>query len=208
MFYYINIEPKWKDVFANSSDIGLDEQFLHYGNDFYAIYNELQESQPIQFSLTETQQQQFNEFFNELQSAYYQTMGDDYMATIRRLGLITFRIAMILSVLRFLETGEIPVKITCTNDDFNTAKTMVEILVKHAQKVFSELPGEATNAKAPNRKEHFLEALPQKFTRQQYADIAQLLNIPDKTAQAYITQLCIDEKINRVKNGEYKKPHL
>ena len=206
MFYYINIEPKWKDVFANNSNIGLDEQFLQYGKDYYTIYDELQKSQPVKFSLTQTHQEQFNRFFNELQSEYYQTMGDDYMATIRRLGLITYRVAMILSVLRLLETGEIPVKITCIDDDFNTAKTMVEILVKHAQKVFSELPGQSEVKKQLSRKERFSAKLPNHFYRNDYLEIACQLNIPPKTAEGYITALVKDGLIHREKNGEYIKP--
>jgi len=47
--------------------------------------------------------------------------GTDYLATVRRLGLITFRIAMILTTLRIMETGEIHSPMICNDTDFNTA---------------------------------------------------------------------------------------
>ena len=62
----------------------------------------------IQFCLTAEQQEQFNAFFEQIQNTYLSLQGLDYMATIRRLGLIAFRIAMILSTLRIMEHGDLP----------------------------------------------------------------------------------------------------
>ena len=108
------------------------------------------------------------------------------MATVRRLGLVAFRIAMILSALRIMEDGELPERLICKEQDFETTLEMIKVLVKHASKVFSELPEERQMPKRSNQKERFLNNLPREFNRQQYLAVAQKMNIPDKTAEGYI----------------------
>jgi hypothetical protein len=108
------------------------------------------------------------------------------MATVRRLGLVAFRIAMILSALRIMDEGDLPSSLICADPDFETTLQMIKVLVKHASKVFSELPEEKQMPKRSNQKERFLSHLPQQFNRQQYLAVAQQMNIPDKTAEGYI----------------------
>jgi hypothetical protein len=74
----------------------------------FVIHPLKQQTHPIRFALTTVQQQTFNTYFAQIQNQYLYLCGIDYIATIRRLGLITFRIAMILTTLRIMETGEIP----------------------------------------------------------------------------------------------------
>ena len=47
------------------------------------------------FCPTVSQQQQFNSYFEQTQIQYIELCGEDYIGTVRRLGLITFRLAMI-----------------------------------------------------------------------------------------------------------------
>ena len=68
------------------------------------------------------------------------THGEYIIASVRRLGLSAFRIILILSALRILETGEIPAKLTCTDEDFSTALTICITLMVHTGKIFSTLP--------------------------------------------------------------------
>lgn len=65
---------------------------------------------------------------------------------------------------------------------------MVKILVKHSSKVFNELLEEEKPATRKNRKQKYLDALPKNFNRQKYLEVAKNMNIPDKTAEGYITE--------------------
>lgn len=190
IFYFMNIKPIWKDVFASNSDHSLDEYFDNLGREFLQLYKALNANQPIQFCLTPEQQEQFNTFFTQVQEKYLSLQGMDYMATIRRLGLIAFRIAMVLSVLRILDTGDLSDKNVCSDDDFQSTISMISILVKHSSHVYSELPEDKSPVKPKNRKEQFLDKLPLKFNRQNYLDLARSLSIPEKTAEGYITGFC------------------
>jgi hypothetical protein len=92
IFYFMNIKPIWKDVFANSGDQTLDLYFKDLGEYFYCFHNQLKQQQEMRFCLTASQQQAFNVYFAQVQVQFLALYGDDYIATVRRLGLITFRI--------------------------------------------------------------------------------------------------------------------
>lgn len=187
MFYIMNIQPVWKDVFASNTDQGLDKYFADLASEFYTLYQALNNNGEIIFTLTDSQKQEFNKFFSDMQTLYIGLKGLDYIGTVRRSGLIAFRMMMVCSVLRILETGDVSSQIICEDADFNNTIQIVKLLVKHAAKVYSDLPEEPVKPKPKNRKERFLESLPHRFNRQGYLSIAVQLNIPDKTAQGYIT---------------------
>ncbi|WP_207493179.1 DUF3987 domain-containing protein [Aridibaculum aurantiacum] len=203
IFYFMNVKPVWKDVFTFSTDNGLDDYFNALGEQFFHFFQSLQASPEIHFSLTIDQQQQFNTFFQQVQQTYITLKGLDYMATVRRLGLIAFRIAMILSVLRLMETGEMPSRLVCEERDFQTAMGIVKTLVIHSAKVFSELPAEAQLPKRKNQKEKFLDALPKEFNRQGYLKVATKMKIPEKTAEGYIGEFSKKGLLHHEKKDHY-----
>ena len=64
IFYYMNILPVWKDVFAGDDSQTLDDYFRQLGDRFFDLYKTLQhQSEPLRFCLTATQQQAFNAYF-------------------------------------------------------------------------------------------------------------------------------------------------
>ena len=210
IFYYMNILPVWKDVFAGDDGQTLDDYFRHLGNQFFDFYKILQhQSEPLRFCLTATQQQTFNAYFSQAQNQYLYLCGIDYLATVRRLGLITFRVAMILTTLRIMDTGSLPFGNTliCEDTDFNTALELVKILIQHAARIYETLPAETEKPKQPNQKQQFLEILPTEFSRQEYLKAAQSLNIPHKTAEKHIARFVQSGLISHFAHDKYKNPH-
>jgi len=205
IFYFMNIRPVWKDVFASSDGNGLDDFFENLGNEFFTLYQSLSLGFELPFTFTLRQQERFHEYFQHAQDLYVALQGIDYMATVRRLGLISFRIAMILSALRIMETGNLTDRIVCSDVDFESSLQMITVLVKHASKVFSELPAEPQLPRRKNQKEKFLDALPVQFNRQDYLKVAVSLSIPDKTAEGYITDFCKKNLLWREKQDSYQK---
>jgi hypothetical protein len=203
IFYYMNVNPVWKNVFASTTDNGLDDYFETLGNEFYELYKLLKSNGEFQFNLTVDQQEQFNSFFSKIQSKYINLQGLDYMATIRRLGLIAYRFCMLFSALRILETGDISNKLVCEERDFQASLKIIKVLVVHSGKVFSELPEEEQKPSRKNRKEKFLHALPKNFNRQKYLEVAKTLKIPAKTSEGYITNFIKSNLIHREHQDNY-----
>lgn len=206
MFYYMNIKPTWKNVFQNNNNVSLDDYYNQLGNEFLGLYKTLKNNPEIEIQLSETQQGQFNTFFESLQTKYINLQPEEYIATIRRLGLIAFRIMMLFTVFRIMEDGDVNAVKQCEDEDFNNSITIISILVKHSSKVFNDLPIEQKTIKRLNRKERFLESLPKQFNRQDYLDLATAQGIPHKTAEGYITKFVEAGLVHREAHNIYSNP--
>ena len=206
IFYFMNIRYEWQDVFAGESGQTLDHYFDHLGTQFHDLYKCLEsQDKPMWFCLTVSQQKQFNSYFEQTQIQYIEHCGEDYIGTVRRLGLITFRIAMILTALRIMDNGELRSPLVCSDTDFNIAMEIVKVLVQHAAHVFQQLPTDTAAKVQPNQKQQFLNMLPAEFDRQTYLLVAQKLNIPAKTAEKQIARFAKTGLINHFAQNQYRK---
>lgn len=203
MFYYMNITPIWKNVFEIQTENGLDDYYNALGLQFLEFYKALNNNPRIQITLSQNQQIQFNAFFSKIQTKYLNVQTDDYIATIRRMGLIAFRLMMLITTLRIMEDGDCSTTRECEDIDFQNVLDLVAILTQHSSKVFNDLPAETPVASRTNRKEKFLEMLPETFTTADYLAIAEKLTIPHKTAEGYITAFTKAGLIHREMNGKY-----
>ena len=217
IFYVMPTEIVWHDMFATSDSISADDRFERIGHDFCASLKKLPNG-PIQFTLSRAQRVQFNDFFSASQSRYAQMFGEEIVASVRRLGLIMFRFAMILTVLRQLE--EVPAKrkksmkeLVCSDIDYDTALAMIQALLQHSAAVFQTLPRKSDTAAALKGRrqlsdavrQKFLAALPDTFDRPTYLKTASSLNIIERTAERYISDLCKSGLLAHPANGQYIK---
>ena len=207
MFYVMNMKLIWKDVFASKTENGLDVHFEKLGNDFYSLYQTLQANPDVHFSLTPSQQLQFNQFFEKMQTLYVNIQEEEIISSVRRLGLIAFRIMMIFSALRIMEDGEITQNLICNDTDFQNTLDMITILVKHSSYVYSQIAQETYKPKPKHKKEQFLENLPYHFNRQTYVATALSLGITDKSAQRYIKEFKDADIIQYDGHDQYTNPN-
>jgi hypothetical protein len=207
MFYVMNMKLIWKDVFASKTENGLDVHFEKLGNEFYSLYQTLQANPDVHFSLTPSQQLQFNQFFEKMQTLYVNIQEEEIISSVRRLGLIAYRIMMIFSALRIMEDGEITQNLICNDTDFQNTLDMITILVKHSSYVYSQIAQETYKPKPKHKKEQFLENLPYHFNRQTYVATALSLGITDKSAQRYIKEFKDADIIQYDGHDQYTNPN-
>lgn len=207
IFYNMNLRIEWNNVFSENSET-LDEYFEHLGHRFFAFYQTLQQSQPIRFSLSSSQQEQFNSFFEKVQLEYSNLFGTDIIASVRRLGLITFRLAMVLTALRLMDGRSVTPVIVCDDLDFRSVLIMAQVLLQHTAHVFGNLP---TTEPDINKSattvlcQKFFDILPSEFNRSTYLSAAEHLNISPKTAEKYIRKFCTSGQLQHVTYGQYSK---
>lgn len=211
MIYSPHVENKWIDVFDGGEEIDDEQYFNSLGNRFFYLYTMLRTSlHAVQFSLTTSQQQLFNTTFEQWQNELSDFFGDQITPSVRRLGLITFRMAMIFTTLRLefsgqrLETNQLQ----CNDHDFENAIFIVESLLEHLASVFSLMPG----AEQVNNKSSilpivnvFLQQLPAQFSCAQVVPIIETLGISRSTAYSYLKILIEYGKITRLKYNTYEK---
>ena len=220
IFYVMPTEIVWHDMFDASEGPTADELFKEIGRDFYQ-FHKLLGAQPIRFTLQQEQQRRFNAFFSKTQADYAALFGNDIIASVRRLGLILFRFAMILTVLRQMDDGAFPLALddgkeallVCTDADFDTALAMVKVLLQHTVRVFQALPRRAERRFRQDRRQRtesymqtFLAALPDAFSRSGYLQTAADMGINEKTAERYIAELCRSGMLEHPASGQYVKP--
>lgn len=216
VFYNLSRKLFWRNVFEKS-DKTLDEQFLELGHRFKPIYDELMDckGKPIEFSLTVEQQQEFNQFFEGLQLEQVALYGEDLIAFVRRLGLVCFRIAMVLTVLR--HEGCHPTfdplsqSLVCSDQDFHTAMTIVNCLINHTAHVHTNLvkhdDNMVKNGVQMSQQETILfKALDADFTTDNCRQKAKTLGIQWKTAERYFGLFVSKyHNVDRVRNSHYHK---
>lgn len=207
IFYNMNLKLEWRDVFSEST-VSLDDYFINLGQQFFQFYQTLQQSHPIRFELSPEQKQQFNSFFATVQEEYANLFGLDIVASVRRLGLITFRLAMILTTLRLMVGKAKSDVIVCDDTDFRTVLIMARVLLQHTAHVFGTLPAidsSSASKSQPANRQLFFDMLPHDFNRSTYLAIAAQLNIPPKTAEKQISRLCAHGQLTRISQGNYRK---
>lgn len=216
VFYTMQTELVWHDMFAYSDGFTADEQFKKIGLDFYEFLKKFPK-RPVQFTLSRAQQTRFNSFFEATQFRYAQLFGDEIIASVRRLGLILFRFAMILSVLRLIDEAKgkkIGEGLVCVDADFDTALSIVKVLLQHSVAIYLTLPRKADKALKNRRssvipyRQKFLASLPESFDRQTYLKTAAALNIPVKTAERYIADFCKSGQLSHPAHDLYTKVAL
>ena len=201
IYYILPLKPEWHDVFADSSEVTLDEQYADLGQQWYDVYKQLSQFESISFSFTLEQKVAFNEYFDDLNDEMSRVYGDDIIPTVRRLGLIAFKIAMVLSAMRCLEFADYGKDLVCENGDFQIALTIVDTVIEHAARVYVSLSksnpqkGNSCRQKEAEAKAKLYVELPETFQRKDAVELAKKYKISESTVKRWLkTGLfkCID----------------
>ena len=164
----------------------------------------------MEFVLTEEQIEKFNELFEHWQLDIADTYGVGITPSVRRMGLIAYRLAMILSVLRLDPHGQMPSVLVCQDTDFAFALDTVDILLGHTADIYEKLPAvedEVIEELLP-LEINFLNALPEEFNHQNLISVATDMCINRRTAERYIKNLIQHKKIIRIKRNKYEKSKI
>jgi hypothetical protein len=192
MYYHLPMKPQWNDVFADSTDVSLDEKYADLGRIWYEVYQRISEIEQINFSFTPDHQAQFNAHFAYLHEEYFRRYGEGFLPSVRRMGLIVFKISMSLSLMRCLEYADEKVDFICEDVDFHTALTIGEILLEHAAKLYSTLPVSASGSKQgyrqveAERKQKVYRALPEIFQRKEAIEIGKENGVSQSTIKRWL----------------------
>lgn len=213
MFYEMKVDPVWKDVFLHSQGEPLDQIFDRLGERFFDFYRwHTEAATTCRITLTPSQQQAFHARFTSLHNNCYELFGSDVLASIRRLGLIAYRLMMVFSALRSMDDPG-ALYTTCRDDDFQRSMQMVDVLVGHTLSIFRRLshaPSPAEGGKeAPDFRslyqKQFFQRLPAGFNRQDYLLLSASIGIKPKAAEKQIDSFLKRGLIQRLSPGSYQK---
>lgn len=149
-----------------------------------------------------------SEMTNECAEISYTLVG-----TARRMGLIGFRIMMMLSILRELSERHRDecsfdgkdFRITCNEYDFIIGVMMMRTLLQHSIHIFGQISSLSRNKKTPKNRDLVYEQLPPSFSKGEYDDIVVRMGLNVRTSEAWIDKFIMEGRLERTAQGAYKK---
>lgn len=191
----------FKNPFLTPEGPNLKEFFQNKSLEIKKMYEALSSlSTPMEFKFTNEQGERFTKIFQSLNDQFRALFESEFDANIRRLGLITFRIAMILSVIRHFNE-KYPRTLICNEIDFLNSIKITSTLIKYAILIYKN----SSHAQINDKKHSFYYRLPQEFNRQKYLTVAEECHINPKTAEFYIRKFKSNSLLYSVKYGLYSK---
>lgn len=215
LFYDYPFVLDWKNVFAEKDILpeifikSASTTLLEYKSkleDFFATIDSDGELK-IKFVLTPNQEKAFNEWFMDLEEIYIGACGVDFAGNIRRMGLICFRICMLLSIISEMENNVLHEEIVCDNINFNIACSISGCLLAHAAFVFDRITSASKFGLSAKQLDmyKFLDSLPNSFNAKKYLEVALSLNLKPKTAEYRIQKYIEEKRLVRESYGFYRK---
>ena len=222
LYYGLNRRLEWISPFKKMVK-PLDEVYEDLGKESLELYHLMKTlgNRSIQFTLNDDQIRRFNLFFSELLMEQFAMLGDGITSFIFRLGLSTFRIAMVLSLLRrysdwdhrepfFAENEQ---ALPCGEKDFNMALTIMNTLVNHTATIYSALakddeglPGNPALKNLSQPERNLYDMLGDEFTTDEVKECSGKLSINPDTSRRYLGKYVhVYHLAERVKNGCYRK---
>jgi hypothetical protein len=188
-YYILPPSRNFKNVF-NKDKHDYPAFFMQLGDEMTTLYDRLTYlDTPVQFQLSTDQQSTFLSLFQEWKDELAEYVSDDLDGTVNRLGLIFFRIAMILSTLRSYEDDGLLQEITCTDMDFSLSLSVTETFKQVSLRLFYWFP----ETKPPTKKNEFNEKAQQineafklRSTGMTYRDISKHLKLPRSTIYRWL----------------------
>lgn len=190
IFYELPTEPGFKNVFE-TSETDIQQGFQRLGDSMAEIYNALdQDPIGLKFRLTDQQQDDFLEYFQSIKAEIQEEITTDLDGTIHRLGLIFFRIAMIITSLRYDFSQDSPALVPiliCTDADFNLTTDLIETIKHNAISVYLKLPQPSQRTtKHHDKAEQVRKAIELYQSGKSYNDIQKITGIPKTTVYRWI----------------------
>jgi hypothetical protein len=219
IFYNIRFKRGIRNVFAindirqskNAIFKILGERFLHHYQNFIKRGN-------FVFTIPFLQQQQFIEFLDKINDECCDEVGNGMQGVIRRIGLIAFRIMMVLSAIRKMTEDSVDENsapnniLECLPMDYQTAMSICNTLIYHSVFIYNKLCRFKDGSKDQNiltgpegRRNYVLSLLPNSFSKADYDTLVLKLNENISTANKWINYFIRDGKIIRTEQGQYNK---
>lgn len=158
-FYILQGDESFKNPF-DDEDEDHDVYFGVLSDKLMKLYCRLETmEEPVRFYLLPNQMREFVQYFTQLKREIHQHISTDLDGSVNRMGLITYRIAMILTMIRFADNTT--TRMGCTDTDFRNAIAISKHLLHYTLHIYERMQyKEKTMPKAKgiaNKKEQIEE---------------------------------------------------
>jgi Protein of unknown function (DUF3987) len=207
LFYEFRSAHVWKNMFIQQeSGSDLADLFDRAGEELLQWWDRQYNEVDCVVHLRPHHEDILNQYFAKKLDELISQHGDYIKASIMRAGLICYRIAIILAVVRFMsENDRLPERLYATDADFECALRIIDTLLYHVQRVYSRMEDSFRTSKLKPVPRALYEALPSEFTRKQFDAVADGLKNKYKTAERYLNGFIKDGLLERYGQGKFRK---
>lgn len=190
LFYGFSAQPEWRSVSPSVGKVNLDDFFDVLQDEVTGLIASIEDSVPVNFTLAEHQWRELDDTFDDWLKEVYHNIGGNAVSSVKRLGLITFRIAMLLSVIRQAKPDNLHGEIVCTDIDFRIAMDLAATYLQHSLTTYGNLPQEKGSnhigQKISEKEEKFREAMHLKEMGLSNRRIADRLDVSEATIRNWL----------------------
>jgi hypothetical protein len=205
MYYYFEDVQGWKDVSPEAQVLDVEDVFKSSARIVSQLYDKLHLRQnPLEIKFPKNQWDLFQTEMSLATDTLIKSGKFDFISVIKRHGLMTFRIAMILTVLRNnqLINDEIN-DLNCSDEDFARSLDIIKIMIEHSLFVFDM--NDKSSVYLPMNERKLLHELPNQFSRAIGANSALKFNIAERTFADVLKRWEAKGIISKEGHGVYKK---
>lgn len=176
--------------------------FENFGEVIYNTYERLAEMESlIEFSFTENQESKFIELIKPIRNDIIENHAEGFISNVHRHGLIFYRLAMILAIIRNLDNIHVNRNLVCSNVDFMLAYHLMTTLLRHSQFTYNTID----NGDLSIQDEELLDKMNDVFSREKLINEGKKMNIPIRTIDDKISQWKRKRIIKKIDRSSYKK---
>ena len=201
-FFSFKAIPRMKNVFAKN-EINYDDHFGSFGKELLEFYKKIEEREiAISFSFTEDQKADFIDTYDDWHNEFYFLHGPVSLGIVRRLGLMQFRIAMIMSIMRYIKEDSIPSEIICNELDYLNSLMIVDKLKDNAKIIFQKYSDNKETQDLSGKHLQFIRMVPDKeFSRAEALKLAEKIDFSRPSLDRFLKT----SFFKKVSHGIYMK---
>ena len=220
-FYIIRFKRGIRNVFA-TSDISQSKNamFRILGDSFCHLHEKFVNHGNYSFSLPPALQEQFIKYLSRVNEECCDEVDNRMQGIVRRMGLIAYRIMMVLTAVRHLENvynvqadSNGIIQLVCQESDYFVAMNICDTLLYHAVFIYRNLSGNQSKQTSSalqetgvaTRRNTLYNILPETFTKKDYDAAVLALGENGSTAAKWIETFIRSGKLRRIEQGKYRK---
>ncbi len=201
MMYNFEEIAEFKDVFDTSHN-EQHKVFKESGNNWYELYGSLLNlEKEIEFQFSNEQKLVFKNQMIYIQKDIIEKHSMNFVPNVYRAGIIWFRIAMILTVIREMENLSQKELIEPVEEDFYSAFEIMKTILRHSQYTFDTMSEHGLSI----QDEEFLDSLKSRFLTKNAITLGASMGIGERTVYDKLKQLQNKKIIKRIAKGKFRK---
>ncbi|MEM5540702.1 DUF3987 domain-containing protein [Olleya sp. AS48] len=205
IYYFFDEVEGWKDVSPRNriGSISMESSFKEAGESIKDLYNRLIKLDSIYIVMNELQWDRFNTDMKLINNVFL-TNKSDFISVTKRLGVMAFRLIMILTIIRNTSrVQEESLVLEVNNNDLETVLYLIKFLTDHSLKVYDSYSKKVKKLTVQDRQ--ILAELPEVFKRGRGVELATELEVPERTFAEILKRWQAEGILEKVKHGEYRK---